>query len=122
MKLAISGATGRMGLSVIRLARAAGDIEIVGGSCSATDPGSGRDLGELAGIGGLGVVAAPDLASALLGADVVIDFSAAAVTAELASLAARQKVALVSGTTNLDAAAIRALDRAALVVPVLWAP
>ena len=122
MKLAISGATGRMGLAVIRLAHAAGDVQIVGGTCSASDPGNGRDLGELAGVGSLGVVAAPDLGSALLGADVVIDFSVASLVQELATLCARQKVALVSGTTNLDASAMRALDRAAEAVPVLWAP
>ncbi len=122
MKLAITGATGRMGLSIVRLAHAAGDIEIVGGSCGPDDPANGRDLGELAGVGGIGVVAAPDIGSALLGAEVVIDFSNAAVVQEVALAAARQKVALVSGTTNIDANAKRALDRAAEVVPVLWAP
>lgn len=122
MKLAVCGATGRMGLAVIRLAHAAGDVQIVGGCCGPHDPGNGRDLGELSGVGVLGVVAAPDLASALLGAEVVIDFSVAALVQELSTLCARQKVALVSGTTNLDAAAQRALDRAAEVVPVLWAP
>jgi 4-hydroxy-tetrahydrodipicolinate reductase len=106
MKLAISGATGRMGLAVIRLAHAAGDVQIVGGCCGPDDPGNGRDLGELSGVG----------------AEVAIDFSVASVAAELATLCARQKVALVSGTTNLDAAAQRALDRAAEAVPVLWAP
>ena len=122
MKLAISGATGRMGLSIIRLAHAAGDIELVGGSCGPNDPNINRDLGELAGVGGLGVVASPDVGSALLGADVVIDFSNASVVQSVAIAAARQKVAFVSGTTNLDAAALRSLDRAAEVVPVLWAP
>ncbi len=122
MKLAISGATGRMGTSIIRLAHAAGDIEIVGGSCGPDDAASGRDLGELAGVGNLGVAASPDVGSALLGADVVIDFSLAPVVQEVAMAAARQKIALVSGTTNVDAAAKRALDRAAEVVPVLWAP
>jgi 4-hydroxy-tetrahydrodipicolinate reductase len=122
VKLAICGATGRMGAAVIRLAHAAGDVQLVGGTCNANDAGNGRDLGELAGVGSLGVVAAPDLASALLGADVVIDFSVASVFQELAALCARQKVALVSGTTNLDPAALRALDRAAEVIPVLWAP
>ncbi len=122
MKLAIAGATGRMGLTILRLAHAAGDIQIVGGTCSPNDPNNGRDLGELAGVGPLGVVAAPDIGSALLGADVVIDFSVAGLVQELATRAAREKVALVSGTTNLDAAALKALDRAAEAVPVLWAP
>jgi 4-hydroxy-tetrahydrodipicolinate reductase len=122
MKLAIFGATGRMGLAIARLAHASGDVQIVGGICSDQDPGCGRDIGELAGIGQIGVVTTPDTASGLLGADVVIDFSAAGAVVQLLAIAARQKVAVVSGTTNLDDAAKKALDRAAQTVPVLWAP
>jgi len=90
--------------------------------CADGDPGAGRDIGELAGLGSLGVVTTPDLASGLLGADVVIDFSNARAVPQLLNVAARQKVAVVSGTTNLDEAAKKALDRAAQSVPVLWAP
>jgi 4-hydroxy-tetrahydrodipicolinate reductase len=122
MKLAIFGATGRMGLAIARLAHAAGDVQIVGGVCSDTDPGCGRDIGELAGVGQMGVVTTPDAASGLLGADVVIDFSNAKAVAPLLAIAARQKIAVVSGTTNLDDAAKAAFDRAAQTVPVLWAP
>ena len=122
MKLAIFGATGRMGLSIARLAHAAGDVQIVGGGCSDSDPGCGRDIGELAGVGQMGVVTTPDTASGLLGADVVIDFSNAKAVAPLLAIAARQKIAVVSGTTNLDDAAKAAFDRAAQTVPVLWAP
>lgn len=122
MRLAIFGATGRMGLAIARLAKASQDVEIVGGICSDSDPGVGRDIGELAGLGQLGVVTTPDIASGLLGADVVIDFSTASAVAPLLAIAARQKVAVVSGTTNLDDAARGALDRAAQSVPVLWAP
>lgn len=109
-----------MGLAVARLAKSAG-FDLVGAACGADDPNLGRDIGELAGIGTLGVVTTPDAASGLLGAEVVIDFSVAPAVASLAALAARQNVALVSGTTNLDANAQEALERAAHKVPVLWA-
>ena len=122
MRLALFGATGRMGLSIARLAHAAPDLEIVGGICSDTDPGVGKDIGELAGLGQLGVVTTPDVASGLLGADVVIDFSNAAAVTSLLAVAARQKVAVVSGTTNIDDNVKKALDRAAQTVPVMWAP
>lgn len=121
MKLAIFGATGRMGLTITRLAEAAG-ATIVGACCSPDDPAVGRDIGELAGLGTLGVVTTPDVGSALLGADVVIDFSTAAAVPALFASAARQKVALVSGTTNLDEAGRRALEHAAASVPALWEP
>jgi len=122
VKLTIFGATGRMGLAIARLAHAAGDVQIVGGVCADGDPGAGKDIGELAGIGQIGVVTTPDLASGLLGADVVIDFSTASAVAPLLAVAARQKVAVVSGTTNIDDAAKKAFDRAAQSVPVMWAP
>jgi 4-hydroxy-tetrahydrodipicolinate reductase len=122
VKLTIFGATGRMGLAIARLSHAAGDVQIVGGVCADGDPGAGKDIGELAGIGQIGVVTTPDIASGLLGADVVIDFSTAAAVAPLLAVAARQKVAVVSGTTNIDDAAKKAFDRAAQSVPVMWAP
>jgi 4-hydroxy-tetrahydrodipicolinate reductase len=40
----------------------------------------------------------------------------------LAQVAARSKVAIVSGTTNIDEDTKAALDKAAQTVPVLWAP
>lgn len=121
MRLAIFGVSGRMGLSIVRLAREDG-IDVVGGVSAADDPTLGRDLGELAGIGPLGVVSTADTASGLLGADVVIDFSTASAVPTLFALAARQRVAIVSGTTSLDDAGRRGLERAAEVTPVLWAP
>ncbi|HET9959836.1 MAG TPA: 4-hydroxy-tetrahydrodipicolinate reductase [Polyangiaceae bacterium] len=121
MKLAIFGATGRMGLAIVRLSQEDSSIQIVGGICGPDDKSAGRDLGDLAGTGTLGVVATPDLASGLLGADVVIDFSNFKAAPALFATAARQRVAIVSGTTNLDEPGMRALDKAAEHVPVLWA-
>ena len=51
MKLALHGATGRMGRAIVRLAHAADDIQIVGAVCSSVDPAQGRDVGDLAGVG-----------------------------------------------------------------------
>ena len=122
MRIALIGANGRMGLAVARLAYAERDVRIVGAVAAADEPSQGRDIGELAGVGSIGVALSRDTGSALLGAEVAIDFSSAAAVRDLATLAARAKVAIVSGTTNLDAAAEQALERASQVVPVLWAP
>ena len=119
MKVAIVGAAGRMGLAVARLAIAAGDT-IVG----ASDPSPaalGRDIGELAGIENLGVAVGPDAASALLGAEVCIDFSSPKAAAEIAQAVIKENVAWVCGTTGLDDAAKRALADAAKEVAVLYA-
>ena len=122
MKVALHGATGRVGLAVTRLAHAAEDITIVGAVCSSVDPAQGKDIGDLAGVGTLGVQATADLGSGLLGADCVIDFAAPSAVPGLMAVAARQKMAVVSGTTGLDSAGRQALEKAAEAVPVLWAP
>ncbi|HWA74627.1 MAG TPA: 4-hydroxy-tetrahydrodipicolinate reductase [Polyangiaceae bacterium] len=121
MRLAIFGATGKMGLSIVRLSRADADVQIVGAICASSDPGLGRDIGELSGVGALGVVTTADVGSGLLGADVVIDFSTASAVPMLFAAAARQRVAVVSGTTGLDDAGRRGLDKVAEATAVLWA-
>jgi 4-hydroxy-tetrahydrodipicolinate reductase len=122
LKLAIVGAPGRMGQAVTRLAMADPNVSIVGAVCGPDDPAQGRDIGELVGLGSAGVEITSDLSSGLLGANVVIEFSAIQAATELFHVAERQGIAIVSGTTNLDARALAALDRAAKKVPALWAP
>jgi 4-hydroxy-tetrahydrodipicolinate reductase len=120
VKLAIIGATGRMGLSVSRLANDLGAL-VVGAATSPTSDHVGRDIGEISGIGTAGVVVSGDLASALLGADVAIDFSRPEALKALLPLAVRAKVAVVSGTTGLDASCEEALETASRSIPVLSA-
>jgi 4-hydroxy-tetrahydrodipicolinate reductase len=120
LRVAVCGASGRMGRVVTRLCQEASDLELVGACAGSNDPALGEDAGVLAGAGVAGVAITDDMSAALLGADVVVDFSLPAALAELARHAARQGVALVSGTTGLVDAS--ALDEAAHEVPVLWAP
>ncbi|MFO0756691.1 MAG: 4-hydroxy-tetrahydrodipicolinate reductase [Byssovorax sp.] len=121
MRIAVHGVTGRMGQQVVRLAAAEG-LSLVGAIASPSSAGLGRDAGEIAGAGLLGVEISADTASGLLGADVVIDFSRAEALPGLLQHAARARVAVVSGTTRLDTLGEQRLDEAAKVVPVLWAP
>lgn len=121
MNISICGATGRMGLAVARVAHAEGH-RIVGAIASTKSGAIGRDIGELAGIGNVGVGVDVHAGSGVMGADVVIDFSAPESIPMLAHAASRLKIAIVSGTTRLDAEAERMLDVAAKTVPVLWAP
>lgn len=121
MKLALVGACGRMGATILRLARAAGDIELVGAYDGPASPHVGRDVGEAAQIGTIGVAISADLPSALLGAEVCIDFSSPKATVEVARACAREQVALVSGTTGLNAEGLRAIDEATQKTAVLWA-
>jgi 4-hydroxy-tetrahydrodipicolinate reductase len=108
-----------MGCAVIRVAHAQG-LDI---ACAVASVGVGRDVGELAGIGALGIPVVDGLAALeRVHADVVVDFSAPAATLALAPVAATSGIAIVSGTTGLGEDARAALDRAAQRVPVLWEP
>jgi 4-hydroxy-tetrahydrodipicolinate reductase len=119
MRLAVVGASGRMGRAVVRLARAEG-IEIV---CAVGEGDVGRDAGELAGIGPIGTRVVDAIAAVgAARADVVIDFSAPSATLALAPVAAAAGTAIVSGTTDLGADARAALDRAASLVAVISEP
>jgi 4-hydroxy-tetrahydrodipicolinate reductase len=119
LKLAIAGAAGRMGQSLIRAAVQHRDLEVVGGT---ERPGAsiGQDLGLIAGLAPLGPLAATDPKEAASGADVWLDF-----TAPVATVAALQALedagvrAAILGTTGLDddqeAAISRAASRLAIV-------
>src|SRR6516162_384115 len=118
-RLAVVGASGRMGRAVVRLAYEAG-MELV---CAVATTEVGRDVGELAGIGPIGTVVADAFAAIEHArADVAIDFLTPAATLALLPIAASAGTAIVSGTTGLGDDARVALDRAASRVLVLWEP
>lgn len=120
MKLALHGATGRMGRAITRLCHEAGDVSFVGAVCHPEDPLRGRDLGDVAGVGHLGVEIQSDLDAGLLGAEVVIDFSLASAVDAFLSAVTRARVPFVMGTTGLSPVQTEKLERAAEVVPYVW--
>lgn len=118
-RIAVLGANGRMGRAVVRLAHEAGSRVVL--AIGAGD--EGRDAGELAGLGPIGVRIQSDVAAiASSGADVLVDFSAPSVLARACDACAKGGVAIASGTTGLDDAAKAELDAASTRVPVLWEP
>ena len=118
-RVAVLGASGRMGRAVVRLAHEAG-MKVVA-TVAATE--HGRDAGELAGIGAIGALVTGDASAiASSGAQVLIDFSAPVALMEAAAICASAGIAIVSGTTGLDDAAKAALDTAATRSAVLWEP
>jgi len=100
----VTGATGRMGRRVIDLVHADPDLELVGAVTHAAHPAVGRDAGEVAGVGPLGIVVEHDCARALPQAEVIIDFSVADAALAYTRLAATHQKAMVIGTTGFTAA------------------
>jgi 4-hydroxy-tetrahydrodipicolinate reductase len=110
-RLAIAGATGRMGRAVARLA-AEHHFTVVGALAAAGDAGTMLE--------GVRVVADP--VAAIETAEVVIDFSHASAVVPLVKACRARAIPLVSGTTNLDDTAKLAIEELAKIAPVLWAP
>jgi 4-hydroxy-tetrahydrodipicolinate reductase len=110
-----------MGQALVRLVHEKHEDQIVGAIAAPEDMQQGRDVGEVTGIGHIGVAVTHDHAVGLLGADVVIDFSHAGAMQTLTRSIKRARVALVSGTTGIAASDRAALDELAQIVPILWA-
>jgi 4-hydroxy-tetrahydrodipicolinate reductase len=119
MKLAVVGAAGRMGQTLIRVIQATPGAILAGAIERPGSPHIGRDAGELAGIGPLGVPITDDALAVFVGVEGVLDFTAPAATVEFAELAAQARIVHVIGTTGCSAeddAKIRAAGRHAVVI------
>jgi 4-hydroxy-tetrahydrodipicolinate reductase len=80
----------------------------------------GQDVGELAGLGSIGIVVTADAEAALATADVAIDFTLpAAVPANLAAATATN-TRLVMGTTGLSPEHVGLIDKASDSISILY--
>jgi 4-hydroxy-tetrahydrodipicolinate reductase len=101
--LIVCGAAGRMGSTLVRLIHENRALKLAGAVESADHPNIGKDAGEIAGVGKLGVTIQADLAPLLKNQSVVVEFTAPDATLEHVRLAARKNVPIVVGTTGLNA-------------------
>ncbi|MGH6988548.1 MAG: 4-hydroxy-tetrahydrodipicolinate reductase [Stellaceae bacterium] len=122
MGIGIAGCGGRMGRMLVAEVTATKGCRVVAGLEAKGNPVLGRDLGELAGIGAIGVVADEDGEALFTRADLVIDFSTPAASVVSARHAAQYQKPLLLGTTGLDDAQGAAVRAAAKLVPIVWPP
>jgi 4-hydroxy-tetrahydrodipicolinate reductase len=121
IRIGVIGCAGRVGRMLVADIAASAGCALAGGVARPGSAAVGQDLGELAGIGRLGM-AAGDRAEALLrNSDAAIAFTTPAATAEHATLAARLGTPLVVGTTGLKSGEEEALRAAAGRIPIVWA-
>ncbi len=120
LKIAVFGANGRMGRAVTRVVAASPDVEIVGACTESGHETVGQDIGELAGLGQLGITVLGNAEEALAQADVAIDFTLpAAVPGNLAACRATG-TALVMGTTGLAAEHVALLSETSEKISILY--
>ena len=120
-KVAVAGASGRMGRALIEAVLRAPDMSLHGASDVASSPAIGRDAGELVG-SRCGVAVTTNIAEAVRGATALIDFTRPEGT--LAHLAACRaaNVAMVIGTTGFEESGRAAIADAARSLSILFAP
>ena len=121
MKISLLGASGRMGQELMARVAVAGDLELAGALAASEDAWIGRDAGLAANLSKAGVTVTSSPEESVAGADVAVDFSAAAITAHIAAACAEAGCALVEGVTGITAEGQAALEQAASRVPVLQA-
>ncbi|WP_257883556.1 4-hydroxy-tetrahydrodipicolinate reductase [Roseobacter insulae] len=110
MGIVVTGVSGRMGRMLVETIAASEQTQLVGAIERAGHEWIGRDLGDAMGGAATGVSVTDDMAAALEGADVVIDFTAPVATLKVAEAAALTGVAHVIGTTGMTAEEIARLS------------
>ncbi|WP_380055658.1 4-hydroxy-tetrahydrodipicolinate reductase [Falsihalocynthiibacter sp. SS001] len=109
-KIAIAGASGRMGQMLIKTVLD-NDATVLSGAIErAGHDWVGQDVGQAMGGQSLGVIVSDDAAKVIADADVLIDFTAPAATLAFADLASTSGTAHVIGTTGLSDEDIESLN------------
>jgi len=119
MALVVVGAAGRMGQTLIRVIQETQGVRVAGALEREGSPMLGRDAGELAGVGHLGVAVSDDPLPVFARADGVLDFSVPAASVAYSGYAAQARIVHVIGTTGIgpdDEARIAAAARHATIV------
>ena len=117
--IAITGAAGRMGQRLIALAKQDGGFNIVAAVERADHPSQGRDAGEVAGIGPIGVPVSVELKRQ---PKVMIDFTIPAATRHWLKTCREQQIAMLIGTTGLQQSDHVSIDQAASEIAILQSP
>jgi 4-hydroxy-tetrahydrodipicolinate reductase len=119
-RVVVTGAAGRMGTQIVRLLAGADGLVL---HAAVERPGGPQgDSGLAAGLAPNGVAIGHDLAAALPGADVVVDFTSHEASARHAEICGDRGVPLVIGSTGFTPEARARVERAALRIPVVLSP
>ena len=121
MRIAVAGASGRMGRTLIEMIAQAEDMSLAAALEVPNSASLGRDAGDLVGVP-CGVVVSDDVDAALAGADCLIDFTRPEGTLTHLEVCRRRGVHLVIGTTGFATEGKLAIQDAARDIPIVFAP
>ena len=121
LNIAIAGAGGRMGRTLIEAVLRASDAKLAAALEIAGSPQLGKDAGELVGAS-CGIKITDDIERALQGCDTLIDFTRPEGTLHHVALCKKLGVRPIIGTTGFDEAGKKALADAATAIAMVIAP
>lgn len=122
IRLAISGAGGRMGKSIIQCCHAKSDWTVTAATARPGSPVIGEDAGWLAGVPVLGVEVVDRLAKVEQPFDVLIDFTQPVVTLDNLVYCREHKRRMVIGTTGFTPSQREEIAAAAKEIAIVLAP
>ena len=120
--IAIVGASGRMGQTLIKMINASDKARLAGVTERAGHDWVGKDLGSCMGGAASGVTVSDDPLEVFARAQAVIDFTTPKATLEHAALAAQARLVHVIGTTGFTDQQKEMLSTAATEIPIVFAP
>jgi len=121
IRIAVAGASGRMGRMLVESILKAPDTTLVAAFEQPDSPFIGKDAGELVGLP-CGVAISSDVAAGVALADCLIDFTRPEGTLHHLELARAAGCGMVIGTTGFSADGKAAIAAAAEQIPVVFAP
>ncbi|NIR29252.1 MAG: 4-hydroxy-tetrahydrodipicolinate reductase [Gammaproteobacteria bacterium] len=121
-RVAVAGAAGRMGRTLIAACQEDERLALAAASERAGDVAVGRDAGEVAGIGPVGVAVADALVDVGGDFDVLVDFTTPEATLANSGVCRRAGKRMVVGTTGLSSEQRAALSEAAQDIAIVFAP
>jgi 4-hydroxy-tetrahydrodipicolinate reductase len=119
IRIGVMGAGGRMGRELVRAVHAATGCVVAGGTEAEGSPHIGADLGELAGLGTLGVAISHDATAVIKDVDAILDFTVPAASVAFSRMAADGNTVHVLGTTGFskaDEAAIAEASKSTAII------
>jgi 4-hydroxy-tetrahydrodipicolinate reductase len=120
-KIAIAGASGRMGQMLVDAVRAADDCVLTGALDIAASPALGRDAGATLGAA-TGVMITDNVRQGLQGCDALIDFTRPEGTLQHLRVCRELGVAAVVGTTGFSEAEKAEIAEIGKTIPIMMAP
>jgi 4-hydroxy-tetrahydrodipicolinate reductase len=122
VRVAVIGVGGRMGRTLVEACQAAKDLELAAAVAHLNSPFIGADVGEIVGVGKVGITIEPSLSRIIDVIDVVIDFTRPQATLDTLAVCREHGRRMVIGTTGFSDAQRAQIKVAGEDIAIVLAP